>query len=170
VEHDSTKAMQDALQAAVARMNAGPSEPRSSPMETLAPLLSMLPVLLQNRESGDDVADKLDELRKGEIATLREQVLILRKQCSRMLKSQEQLLDRLCDVQRQQRVAGDAVLELAQQMSRIRFVGDVPSDDEEDDYERDLPLAPESTLWPRSRTSMGVRSRNLREATGRARP
>ena len=169
MEHDSTKAMQDALQAAVARMN-GPSEPRSNPMEALAPLLSMLPVLLQNRESGDDVADKLDELRKGELATLREQVLILRKQCSRMLKSQEQLIDRLCDVQRQQRVAGDAVLELAQQMSRIRFVGDVPPGDEEDDYERDFPLAPESTLWPRSRTSRDVRSRNLREATGRARP
>jgi hypothetical protein len=170
VEHESTKAMQEALQAAVARMNSAPSDQRSGPMEALAPLLSMLPMLLQNRDSGEDAAEKIEDLRKGEIAALREQVHILRKQCSRMLKTQEQLLERLHDLQIQQGAAGDAVLDLARQMARIRFVGDVPPGEDDDEYERDFPLAPDSTLWPRSRASRGVRSRNLREAIGRARP
>jgi hypothetical protein len=170
VEPDTTKAMQEALQAAVARMNSGSSEPRSSPMETFAPLLSMLPALLQNRESGEEVAEKLEELRKGELATLRDEVHILRKQCARLMKSQAQTLARLRDLQRQQAAAADAVLALARQMARIRFVGDVPAGEDDDGYERDVPLGSESTLWERSRPSRGVRSRDLREAIGRARP
>lgn len=171
MDTDTNKAMQEALQAAVARMNSGAADQRSGagPMETLAPLLTMLPALLQNRDSGEDVAEKIDELRKGELTVLREQVQVLRRQCSRLLKSQEQLLGRLRDLQRQQAVAGDAVLELAQQMARIRFVGDVPPGEDDDEYEREFPLAPDSTLWSRTRTSRGVR-RNLREAIGRARP
>ncbi len=171
MEPDTTKAMQEALQAAVARMNSPSSEPRSSPMEAFAPLLSMLPALLQNRGSGEEVAEKLEELRKGELATLRDEVHVLRKQCARLMKSQEQTLARLRDLQRQQAAAADAVLALARQMARIRFVGDVPAgeDEDEDDYERDVPLGSESTLWER-RPSRGVRSRDLREAIGRARP
>ena len=168
MEKESTKAMQEALQAAVARMNSGSSESRSSPMEALAPLLTMLPALLQNRDSGEDVGEKIDELRKGELATLRDEVHVLRKQCSRLMKAQQQTLARMRDLQRQQAVAADAVLELARQMARITFVGDVPGED--DDYERDIPLAPESTLWARNGSGRGMRSRDLREAIGRARP
>ncbi len=159
--------MQDALQAAVARMNSGSSESRSSPMEAFAPLLTMLPALLQNRESGEDVAEKLEELRKGELTTLRDQVRVLRKQCSRLMKSQEQILARLRGLQRQQSAAAEAVLELAGQMARIRFVGDVPPDEVDD--EREDPLAPESAPWAQYGPSGGVRSRSLREAIGRAR-
>ena len=163
METDTTKAMQEALQSAVARMNGGSSEPRSSPLEALAPLLSMLPALLQNRESGEDVAEKLEELRKGELATLRDQVHVLRKQCARLMKSQEQILARLRDLQRQQSAAADAVLELAGQMARIRFVGDVAPGEEEDYDERDVPLGPERAPWAQCRPSRGVRSRDLRE-------
>ncbi|HET7291243.1 MAG TPA: hypothetical protein VFM88_02350 [Vicinamibacteria bacterium] len=159
--------MQEALQAAVARMNSGSSESRSSPMEALAPLLTMLPALLQNRDSGEDVGEKIDELRKGELATLRDEVHVLRKQCSRLMKAQQQALARMRDLQRQQAVAADAVLELARQMARITFVGAVP---DEDDDQRDIPLATESTLWARNGSSRGMRSRDLREAIGRARP
>jgi len=169
VDTDTNKAMQEALQAAVARMNTNASESRGNPMETLAPLLTLLPALLQNRDSGEDVAEKIEELRKGELTVLRQQVQVLRKQCSRLLKSQEQLLGRLRDLQHQQTAAGDAVLELAQQMARIRFVGDVPPGEDDDEYERGFPLAPDDTLWSRARASQGVR-RNLREAIGRARP
>ena len=169
MDNETTKAMQEALQAAVARMNSGTSEQRSSPMEAFAPLLSMLPALLQNRDSGEEVAEKLEELRKGELTTLRDEVHVLRRQCSRLMKAQEQTLARIRHLQRQQAIAADAVLELARQMARIRFVGDVPAGDD-DDYERDVPLAPESARWTRSRPGTGVRSRDLREATGRARP
>jgi hypothetical protein len=169
VEKETTKAMQEALQAAVARMNSGASESRSNPMEMLAPLLTMLPALLQNRDGGEEVAEKIEELRKGELSTLRDEVHVLRRQCSRLVKAQEQTLARLRDLQRQQVAAADAVLELARQMARIRFVGDVPAG-EDDDYERDAPLAPESALWGRSRPDNGARSRDLREAIGRARP
>jgi hypothetical protein len=160
--------MQEALQAAVARMNSGPAESRSNPMEALAPLLTMLPALFQNRGSGEDVAEKLEELRKGELATLRDQVHVLRKQCSRLMKSQEQILAKLRGLQREQSVAADAVLELARQMARITFVGDVSPD--EDDDEREDPLDRESNLWAQYGPSGGARSRNLRETTGRARP
>jgi hypothetical protein len=171
VETDTTKAMQEALQAAVSRMNSGSApEPRQSPMEMLAPLVSMLPSLLQNRESGEDVAEKIEELRKGELAALQEQVRVLRKQCVHMMKAQEQMLARLRDLQRQQAAAGDVVLELAQQLARIRFVGDLAEGEDDDDYEREVPLASESTVWARSRPSGSVRSRNLRESVGRARP
>ena len=171
METDTTKAMQEALQSAVARLNSGGGhEPKQSPMEMLAPLVSMLPSLLQSRESGEDVAEKLDELRKGELATLQQQVRVLRKQCAHMMKAQEQMLARLRDLQRQQAAAGDVVLELAQQLARIRFVGDLADGEEDDDYEREDPLASESTVWARSRPSGAVRSRNLRETVGRARP
>jgi len=80
------------------------------------------------------------------------------------------MLARLCDMQRQQAAAGDVVLELAQQLARIRFVGDLPTGEDDDDYERGVPLASESSFWAGSRPSGAVRSRNLRETVGRARP
>ena len=173
MESDTTKAMQEALQAAVTRMNHSPGagESRPSPMETLAPLLSMLPALLQNKDSGEEVTEKLEELRKNELAALQEQVRVLRKQCTHVMKAQEQMLVRLRDLQRQQAAAGDAVLELAQQLARIRFVGGLPEGEDDDgDYEREVPLASESPLWERTRPGGAVRSRNLRETVGRARP
>jgi uncharacterized protein HemY len=124
VSTDSTKAMQDALQTAVARMNNGSaSEPRVNLMEAVGPLVALLPRLLQNN-GGEEVLDRLETLQKGDLTVLREQVQILRKQCYRMLKSQEQLLEKVHEIQRQQVAAAGAVLDLAQQMARITLLDD----------------------------------------------
>jgi hypothetical protein len=124
VSTDNTKAMQDALQTAVARMNAGGgSEPKINLMDAVGPLVALLPRLLQNN-GGEEVLDRLESLQKGDLTVLREQVQILRKQCYRMLKSQEQLLERVHEIQRQQVAAAGAVLDLAQQMARITLLDD----------------------------------------------
>ena len=99
---DPTKAMQDALQTAVARMNApSAGEPKINLMEAIGPFVALLPRLLQNN-GGEEVLDRLETLQKGDLTVLREQVQILRKQCYRMLKSQEQLLEKVHEIQRQQ--------------------------------------------------------------------
>lgn len=121
---DPSKAMQDALQTAMARMNAGgTSEPKINLMDAIGPLVAFLPQLLKNN-GGEEVLDRLESLQKGDLTTLREQVQILRKQCYRMLKSQEQLLEKVHEIQRQQVAAAGAVLDLAQQMARITLLDD----------------------------------------------
>lgn len=135
MSNDSTKAMQDALQTAVARMNAGSAgEPKINLMEAVGPLVAMLPRLLQNA-GGDEVLDRLENLQKGDLTVLREQVQILRKQCYRMLKSQEQLLEKVHEIQRQQVAAAGAVLDLAQQMARITLLDDSSADGGDDEVE-----------------------------------
>ncbi len=136
---DTTKAMQEALQAAVARMNTGSGEAKSGPGDLITALMPILPRLLQNNGAGEEVLDKIDTLQKGDLTTLREQTQILRKQCSRMLKAQEQLLEKVHEIQRQQVAAAGAVLDLAQQMARISFIEDPDIGDEE--RERQAPLA-----------------------------
>jgi hypothetical protein len=102
--------------------------------------MSVLPKLLQNDGSGEEMIEKLDALQKGDLTSLRGQVRILRKQCHRMLKSQKRLLGRVSEIQRQQTAVASAVLDLAQQIARITFFEDVPAG--EDDYERRAPYAP----------------------------
>jgi hypothetical protein len=77
-----------------------------------------------------------------------------------MLKSQEQLLSKVHEIQRQQVAASGAVLDLAQQMARITFVEDTSAG--EDDLERDPPPAPAAhRVKPRtSRTGNGKRQRD----------
>jgi hypothetical protein len=130
---ESTKAMQEALQTAVTRMNSG-SDSKIGP-DMMSTLMTLLPKLLQNNGSGEEMLERLDTLQKGDLASLREQVQSLRKQSYRMLKSQEQLLMKVHEIQRQQVAAAGAVLDLAQQMARIRIIDDIP--DYEDDHERD---------------------------------
>ena len=137
MSNDSTKAMQDALQTAVARMNAGSAsagEPKINLMEAVGPLVALLPRLLQN-SGGEEVLDRLESLQKGDLTVLREQVQILRKQCYRMLKSQEQLLEKVHEIQRQQVAAAGAVLDLAQQMARITLLDDSSADGSDDEAE-----------------------------------
>ena len=142
VNTDTSKAMQEALQSAIARMNNGngSSDHRSNTGDLISAFMPLLPKLLQNNGSGQEMIDRLDSLQKGDLMPLREQVQILRKQCYRMLKSQEQLLAKVHEIQRQQVAASGAVLDLAQQMARITFVEDTSAG--EDDLEREPPPAP----------------------------
>jgi uncharacterized protein (DUF58 family) len=122
--------MQEALQAAVARLNSGANgsgESKFSMFQAFAPLLPLLPKLL-NTGASEEMLERLDTLQKNDLWALRDQVQILRKQCERMLKA------RVHEIQRQQVAAAGAVLDLAQQMARITFVEDhgLGDDDEED--------------------------------------
>jgi hypothetical protein len=130
---DTTQMMQDALQAAVTRLNShnGTSpESRAAP-DTIGTLLSFVPKLLQNNEAGGQMLDKLDALQKGDLTSLRGDVQILRKQCFRVFKTQEQLLTKLSELEKQQAAIGQAVLELANQLARITFVDEEHDDDED---------------------------------------
>jgi GAF domain-containing protein len=158
--------MQEALQAAVSRINYGSGESRPAASEFMGPLMTILPKLLQNAGAGEEVIDKLDT-QKSDLAALREQMALLRKQCHRMLQFQEQLFAKVHEIQRQQVVAAGAVLDLAQQMGRITFVDDVASDGEDDDRysydEREAPPAPAMSGRMESRTrtnGSGRRQRN----------
>ena len=134
-----TRAMQEALQAAVARINNGSAEvkPPIAP-DMFGMLMTIVPKLLQGSQSSEELVDKLETLQKGDIASLREQVQILRKQCYRLLKSQERVVTKVEEIQMQQASMGRAVLDLAHHMSRITFIDDVPGDD---DYDEPPPMA-----------------------------
>jgi len=145
--------MQDALQAAVSRMNNGTNgspEPKPSFLETVGPFLPLIPKLLQNNGAGEKMLERLDTLQKNDLTALRDQVQLLRRQCHRMLKAQEQLLERVHEIQRQQVAAAGAVLDLAQQMARVTFVDgseheadtDPEIEIDEDDDEADLEAPP----------------------------
>ena len=109
-------------------------------MDALAPLLPLLPKLLQG--NSEEVIERIENMQKSDVAPLRDQVQILRKQCYRMLKAQEQLLEKVHEIQRQQVAAAGAVLDLAQQMARITFVEDPPAGDDVDELDaRTAPAA-----------------------------
>ena len=158
VNTETTKAMQEALEAAVTRINNGSAEPPAGPSDTIGALMSVLPKLLQNDGSGEEMLEKLDALQKGDLTSLRGQVRILRKQCCRMLKSQRKLLARVSEIQRQQTAVAGAVLELAQQMASITFIEDVPAG--VDHYERRAPFAPASQRRTESRLNGDGRVRS----------
>jgi len=137
---DSSKAMQDALQAAVKRLNSGGSEPQASPPEPFGLLMALLPKLLQDNESDEDVLEKLESLQKEDMGPLREQVQMLRKQCHRLLKSQEELLAEMRELKKQQVAVNQAVLSLARNMERIQLIDDRSApeeDDADEDFARD---------------------------------
>src|SRR5262245_60870359 len=94
---DTTKLMQEALEAAVTRINNGPNgngvvEHPPAPADTIGAVMSALPKLLGSNEANEEIVEKLDALQTSGIAPLREHVRILRKQCALMMKSQEQLV------------------------------------------------------------------------------
>lgn len=164
VNTDTSKVMQEALQSAIARMNNGngSSEHRPNPGDLLTAFMPLLPKLLQNSGSSEEMVEKIDSLQKTDIAPLREQVLILRKQCYRMLKSQEQVLAKVHEIQRQQVAAAGAVLELAQQMARITLIEDTSAG--EDDLEREPPPAPAIGRGKHPRPGRNGNGRRQREA------
>jgi uncharacterized protein HemY len=166
MDTDTTKVMQEALQAAVTKLNNNGSEPRAAPTaDTIGTLMSFVPRLLQNNEAGGQMLEKLDALKKGELTTLKGDVQLLRKQCYRVFKQQEQLLERLENLQKQQTAVGHAVLELAQQMARITFVDGA---DDEDDDELDEPLERESHRRADARTNRAAARQKGRDKRGQS--
>jgi len=165
MDTDTTKVMQDALQAAVTRLNNNPgTEARAAPAaDTLGTLMSFVPRLLQNNEAGGQMLAKLDAMRKGELTTLKGDVQILRKQCYLVFRQQEHLLQKLEDLQKQQTAVGHAVLELAQQMARITFV-DGADDDEDEEWES--PPQRESPRRADARTNRAGARQKGREKRG----
>ena len=133
-----TKVMQEALQAAVAKLNNGngSSDSRAAPMDTFGTLMQFVPRLLANNEAGPEMLEKLDALQKGDLSTMRNDVQILRKQCYRTFKAQEQLLAKVDELQKQHTAVAHAVLDLAHQIARITLVDDEDDDDDGDRYRR----------------------------------
>jgi len=134
--------MQDALQAAVTKMNgngngsSGLGESKGFSPDMMGVVMSVLTKLLQGSESSEELVEKLDAIQKGDITTLREQVQVLRKQCFRILKSQEQLFLKVEEIQREQNNVARAVLDLAHHMARITFIDDAAGIDDDDDEDR----------------------------------
>jgi hypothetical protein len=128
VSTDTTKAMEEALQAAVARMakpDGGGPAPTADPMGLL---MAVLPRLLASNEEREDLAEKLEGLEKDAFVPLQEQLRGLRKQVHRVSKMQEELLGELRELREQQTAVGSAVLHLAEQMARVQIIDDGPDD------------------------------------------
>jgi hypothetical protein len=125
-----TKAMEEALQMAVAHMarqqDGGGGNGASNPLHLLA---AVLPKLLSNDEEREDLVEKLEGLEKETFGPLQEQILGLRKQVHRVGKLQEAIIAELQELREQQTAVGNAVLHLAEQMSRIGIVDDQLDDD-----------------------------------------
>ena len=170
MDTETTKAMQDALQAAVTRMNSngsnGGGEPRAFSGDMMGVLMSVVSKLLQGSESSEEMVEKLDALQKGDLTALRDQVQILRKLMFRMLKSQEQLFLKVEEIQREQNNVARAVLDLAHHMARITFIDDGVGID---DDERDLPRGSDSYRRTESRGNDETWMRNP-AAPARSRP
>jgi len=128
VKADTTKAMQDALDAAVRSLNNGSTatEAPSRSADTIGAVMAILPKLLRGNEAGEELVEKLDNLHKGDITALKEQVLILRKQCHRLLRTQELLVAQLAEIDKRQSAMIDAILDLRDQMARVVIVEDPP--------------------------------------------
>ncbi len=127
---DTTKAMEEALQAAVAKMTK--SDGGASPMaDPVGLLMSVLPRLLASNEEREDLVEKFDNLEKDTLAPLQEQIRGLRKQVHRVFKMQEDLVEDLRALREQQTAVGNAVLHLAEHMARVQIVDDAPDDYDE---------------------------------------
>ena len=140
---ETTKAMQEALQAAVARMNTGGTGDGRPPMaDLIATAVAILPKLMQSFGSSEEVLQRLDAIRKTDMTGLREEMQAIRKQNHRLFKFQEEILVKVHEIQRQQVAAAGAVLDLAQQMARITFLDAAVSDDGDESELEAPPPAP----------------------------
>jgi hypothetical protein len=117
------RSMEEALQAAVAQMNrTGNNGPAPAPMDPISMIVSLLPKLLENRESRDELAEKLDGMQTEELTPIREQLRIVRQQLVRMRRSQDEVLGAIAELREQQTAIGEAVLHLAQNLQRLEIL------------------------------------------------
>ena len=140
------QAMEDALQAAVAKMHSnganganGGSTPNGSGLaDPISLVMSLLPRLLQNKEAQEDVAEKIDGLRTEDMAAMAEQIRLMRRQLHRVHKTQQMMCKQLAmmqeqqgELQEQQTACGEVTLHLVQQMARLEVVEDDDSEPSE---------------------------------------
>ena len=117
----STKAMEEALEAAVARMGKPAETARPAPSEPIAMLAAILPKLIENHGERS-VAQKIESLQEEELHPLRDQILVVRRRLRHITKTQSEILSTLASLRQQQTAIGDAVLELVNQMARISIL------------------------------------------------
>jgi superfamily II RNA helicase len=123
--------MEEALQSAIARMSK--QESSNGGANPLNLLMAILPKLLANNEEREDLVEKIEGLEKDSLAPLQEQIHGLRKQVHRAMKMQAAIIEELRELRDQQTAVGNAVLHLAQQMSRVGIVEGSYEDDEFDE-------------------------------------
>jgi hypothetical protein len=118
----NTKAMEEALEAAVARMGKPAEPPRpAASSEPLAMLAAILPKLIESHGERS-AAQKIDSLREEDLQPLRDQMRTVRRRLHQITKTQAEILGAVESLRQQQTVIGDAVLELVNQMARVRIV------------------------------------------------
>ncbi|HYD40164.1 MAG TPA: hypothetical protein VEB43_05000 [Anaeromyxobacter sp.] len=123
---DSTKAMEEALQAAAQRLNGNGPREGHDPLGVLGSLLPRL--FARDEDERDELLEKLEGVQREDLAPLREEVLHLRKALHRAVKLQEATLAEVRAVAEQQRAVVAAVLELARHMARVQIIEDLPEE------------------------------------------
>ncbi len=127
---ENNRAMEEALQAAIAKMNnGGPASPATSaPIPAIDPmplLMSVLPKLLERGSSDDnDVGERLASLQKEELEPIREQLARQQQLLERVFNAQKAVLRKLSTLETVQSAIGGAVTSLTEQMARIELVDD----------------------------------------------
>jgi hypothetical protein len=148
---DSTRVMQEALQAAVARMNNGsPPAPSSPPPDTLGLLATLLPKLLNSQgEERDELAERIEALQKEDLAPLRAEVQALRRNLHQVFKMQQRIVAHLNALDQRQEATSGALLDLAGQMARVQIIPELPPETEEDEEHEEEEEEPEPPPAPR---------------------
>ncbi len=140
--NERESAMQEVLQAAVAKMGAGassgPAGAEAGGPDPMTLIMSVLPKLLENRDDQNELAESIEKLGTEGLDGLRTQVRNGRKQTHRMHKELggqlETLTTEVQEMREQLSAVGNAVLELARQLERIEIIA---GEEEYDDYDMD---------------------------------
>lgn len=123
---DSTKAMEEALQAAAQRLNGNGGREGPDPLGVLTSILPRL--FAHDEDERDELLEKLEGVQREDLAPLREEVLHLRKALHRAVKLQEATLAQVRELAAQQGAVVGAVLELARHMARVQIIEDLPEE------------------------------------------
>ena len=129
---ENNRAMEEALQAAIAKMNNGapalpaPSAPAIPALDPIPLLMSVLPKLLERGSDENDVGEQLASLQKEELQPLREQLARQQQLLERVFNAQKAVLRKLSALETVQSAIGGAVTSLTEQMARIELIADDP--------------------------------------------
>jgi len=158
--NSNNKAMEEALQAAVSRMNR-PEMPGAQSAPALDPiglLAAIVPKFLENRGEREAILEKIDEkiaaFHTDDLMPMREELRQARQQIHRLRKTQIEMMAILQQLSEQQTAVGDAVLDLAKQMARIQIVE--PVEDVEEDVYASVRQSVQAAAAPRRTTSKPV--------------
>src|SRR5262249_44791668 len=120
---DNKQAMQEALEAAVRKMNNGNGSANASvPADPISAAISILPKLIGKGDDTEELLEAIGELNRQTMDGMQEQVRILRKQVHRIGQMQEQMMRELRQLAEQQHAASSTLLLLAEHMERLQIV------------------------------------------------